>query len=571
MRLLSGLALGILGCSWLMTDHYLPWTAFQNEAVAAVGMALMAASLMARAPRWQWPLLSSVALALSGVIAVQAMSGLILFAGDAWVAGLYMLGFGLAVAAGATAPTLGSKDSPWEALWWTFAAASALSVGAELVQWLTVPGFGRWVTQLPSHGRPGGNLAQPNQLATLLCLGFVATLALHQGGRLSGRGAWALSIWLLIGLVLTRSRTPWVVAAMLAAWYICLRQRAGLQRRPVQLLVLLVLYVGMQLVVDSVSDALYLSRGRSLAEQQQSGTRPTHWLTMLDAISREPLTGYGWNQVSVAQSLVATDHPSTWEQLEHSHNLLLDLLIWNGIPLGLLIIGILIWWFGSRLRRLRDPQSAYLMAAVGAVFIHAQLEFPLDYAYFLLPVGFMMGGIEGATRGAKAWHVPRWAIGLAWAAGCGVAFLIGRDYVEAEQNLQTFRLEAARIGTGRVVSLAPDLFILTQQQAYLSFARAEARPGMSPVELDGMRSIARRYGYPPVLFRYALASALNGRPAEARHALELLCVTQMPALCDEGRIAWNETQMQRFPQLAAVPYPRTPLLGALLSPTPASP
>lgn len=62
------------------------------------------------------------------------------------------------------------------------------------------------------------------------------------------------------------------------------------------------------------------------------------WHQMLLAIKEQPLLGYGWNQVGVAQLSVYLDYPTT-EWTEHSHNILLDLLIWNGIPLGILIIG----------------------------------------------------------------------------------------------------------------------------------------------------------------------------------------------------------------------------------------
>ncbi|SHM81155.1 PglL family O-oligosaccharyltransferase [Rhizobacter sp. OV335] len=566
MHLLSWLALVFLGCAWLIPDHYLPWAAFQADAVAAVAMALLVAPVLVRAKRWCWPFLASVALACVGVIAVQAFTGLILFAGDAWMAGLYMAGFGLSLAAGATFESMGPRASPWEALWLTFVFAGVLSVGAELVQWLTVPDLGRWVTAMPPHGRPSGNLAQPNQLATLLSLGFVGTLALHQTGRLGGRCAWVVALWLVLGAVLTRSRTPWVAALMLTVWFVSFRARAEVRARPAPLLVLLMLGVAMHFAVNPVSDALHLSDGRPLAEQAQGGTRPTHWAGMLDAASRKPWVGYGWNQVAVAQSRVATDHASTWEQLEHSHNLLLDLLIWNGIPIGLGIFGSLAWWFASRWRRIRDPQSAYLIAAVGMVFLHSLLEFPLDYAYFLLPVGFMMGGLDERLRTtARGTTVPRWvAVGL-WAGCCCLGVMIGRDYLEAEQNLRTFRLEAARIGTGYVTSTAPDLLLLTQQSAFLSFARHEAGPGMSAAELDDMHSIAQRFGYPPVLFRYAMASALNGRPEDARHSLELLCVTQTQQQCDEGRSAWIDTRDRRYPQLAAVSYPSTPALGARLT------
>ena len=75
---------------------------------------------------------------------------------------------------------------------------------------------------------------------------------------------------------------------------------------------------------------------------------------MLDAISRAPWLGYGWNEMSVAQSLVAPDHPAVREMVDHSHNMLLDLMVWNGVPLGLLMFGVFVWWFWRHLRACSD-------------------------------------------------------------------------------------------------------------------------------------------------------------------------------------------------------------------------
>ena len=42
------------------------------------------------------------------------------------------------------------------------------------------------------------------------------------------------------------------------------------------------------------------------------------------------------------------------EYIEHSHNLVLDLLVWNGIPIGGLIILALAWWFIAHIRACRN-------------------------------------------------------------------------------------------------------------------------------------------------------------------------------------------------------------------------
>ena len=55
----------------------------------------------------------------------------------------------------------------------------------------------------------------------------------------------------------------------------------------------------------AASDALMLSAGRSMEDQMRAGVRLPYWWAMLDAIGREPLWGYGWQQVGAAQQRVA--------------------------------------------------------------------------------------------------------------------------------------------------------------------------------------------------------------------------------------------------------------------------
>jgi hypothetical protein len=63
------------------------------------------------------------------------------------------------------------------------------------------------------------------------------------------------------------------------------------------------------------------------------------------------------------------------------HNILLDIIVWNGLPLGLLIIGYMTCWI-LWLNHKAKVWSQSLLLMVGAILIHALLEFPLRYAYF---------------------------------------------------------------------------------------------------------------------------------------------------------------------------------------------
>ena len=66
-------------------------------------------------------------------------------------------------------------------------------------------------------------------------------------------------------------------------------------------------------------------------------------------------------------------------------------MLWNGVPLGLSLVGGLGLWFWHQLRGISTPTHLLLLLGVGVFLLHAMLELPHAYAFFLLPVALMIG------------------------------------------------------------------------------------------------------------------------------------------------------------------------------------
>lgn len=546
----------ILGlASWLAPNHYPPWVAFHAELLmmSAFALALGSELWLRRAGRWELRPLTLVTLALALVPLAQFMGGLIYFAGDAWLAFAYLLAFALSQTLGQRLTARGSAQALFERLATLFVLASMLCVGLQLYQWLGLTGLGIFAADLPPNARPFANVAQPNHLATMLFLGLVGTLFLFELRRVRGWITTANCAFLMFGLAMTGSRTAWLALTVLLAWLWVARPLAGLRIPRAALVAMGAGFVGFVLGWAPLCDVLLLSEGRTFANQAQAGPRPLLWETMLDALSRQPWLGYGWNQGLVAQSRVVDAHPAGGRLIESSHNLLLDLLVWNGIPLGLMLAGFLIWWFWKHIQISRDPARVYLMAAIGGVFVHAMVEYPLSYAYFLLPVGLMMGAVDAGSVTRHALKVPRTVMAALACVSAALLATITAEYVQIEPNNRLLRFELAHIGTVGIDSEAPDLVLLTQWREYLRFVRVEAHPGMSAAELAWMREVAERYPYAPAQFRYALANGLNAHPDLAHDTLIRLCKLQTVQRCRESLQAWRELAQSQYPQLADVP------------------
>jgi hypothetical protein len=228
----------------------------------------------------------------------------------------------------------------------------------------------------------------------------------------------------------------------------------------------------------------------------------------------------------------------------------LDLLLWAGVPVGGLILACIGWALWRQWRALNNPKSTWLMVAVCGVSVHALLEFPHEYAYFLLPLGLALGAAHTLSPAGRVWRAP---VLVTRAFGASLLVLLATvsvEYLQAEHGHRLLRLESARIGVAGLTTPPPELRLLTQLAAFQRFAHTEARPGMTAAELVSMREVSTRFPYPPALFRYALALGLNGQREQALPVLERLCRLHPQARCNEAREGW-QAALARFPELSA--------------------
>jgi len=542
--------------SWLVPNHYPPWGSFHAELAMAASFALALIAALRRSRPITPSSLMLAGLALAPLPLLQWATGLITYAGDAWLGTAYLLGFGLSVWLGQRLAASFGVARVLTAVSGLFIAAALASMGLALYQWLRLRGLGIAAIDLPPGGRPFANLGQPNHLASLLFLGLCGVFVLYDDRRIGRVGTALTAVFFTFGLAMTTSRTAWLAMTLLVAGLLLARRRTGLRVGPVGILGLGAVFVGWLLAWPALNDVLLLSGGRALANQVDAGPRTILWSTALEAISRRPWFGYGWDQALAAQSDVILDQPSYGRLMGSAHNLLLDLLLWVGIPLGTAVFGGLLLWGWRHVRQVQDATSVGVLTMLVGVFVHALVELPLSYTYFLLPAGLLAGLLE-------AQHPTGWrrTIPAAWmlapsAAALVLLGLITADYLRVEENVRTLRLEVARIGTGRIVSEAPQLLLLTQWADYLHFARTEPRAGLGEAELAHMAAVTRRFPYQRAQFDQAVAQALNNRPAEAALTLRRLCNLQWPLECRRKLAEWRELTQEHYPELGAVTLPQ---------------
>jgi O-antigen ligase len=559
MPLTMTFGLALLGVGFLMPGHYVPWVSFEQQAAPALGALLIGATALREGHRLALPAIALAALLLAAVPLLQFAVGQVDYRSDAFVSSAYLAALAACIVTGRSlALTADDRSRLVTGLAWALLAAALASAVIALVQWQQL----RWsifIVDLQPGGRPFGNLAQPNHLATLLALGFVAGLCLYESRRIGSVTLAVAAVLLGWGLVMTQSRTGWLFAALLLLWWAWQRRAVALRLPGTALAAALALYIAGIAAWSPINDALLLSAPADLESRLQGGTRWIHWPTLWDAAWRQPWFGYGWGQVVHAQQAAVLDHPPVGEWLLQSHNLLLDLMIYNGVPLGLAVFGLLVWWFVRHIRACRSVEQWALIAAVGTVFTHALLEYPLDYAYFLLPTGLMMGALEALhPQPAARWALPRGAFACLLAGLAAMLVWISIEYVKVESATRQLRFVMLGIGVDKVPDApVPDVWLLDQPREFHRYWMTPATTGMSTEQLDWMRRVSMREPRPPAQLRYALAAGLNGRLDEAAVTLARLCQLHPALRCDEGRESWLAAQ-QQHPVLRSIPYPPTP-------------
>ena len=555
------LALGFVGlaCSWLFPGHFLPWPGFRGEVWAAGAFVLLAVAALSESSPIIWPRIAMFAFAAACIPLVQLAVGQIDFRSVGLVSAAYVAAFATSILVGASLAAGRLRQQLFDGLAACLIFAGIVSSGMALCQWL---GPSVWVGLLDPHGgpRPWANIGQPNHLSTQLLLGVAGVLYWYENRRINAWCASFVIAWLGWGVVLTESRTGWLCVAVLALWWWLERDRSSLRLRAQPVAIGIALFAlavsclnDLHLFVGAVDPAAADVFGIRL----KAGTRPMHWAMLWDAVTRSPWIGYGWSQVANAQFAVSANHPATGEWLTQSHNLVLDLLVYNGLPIGLLLSAVLALWVARHAWACNDPSSWCLMLALFMLLTHALLENPLHYAYFLLPAGLLIGILGNQIRKEKQWSTGRWSLALPTAMLLVPLIVVVTEYLQAEEALRD--LELAIRGVGRPTAELPqyDWYVLDGWAAYHRTSTMVVSADIQPSQFDELRKVASRYPYPNVLMQYARASVFASKPEEARRTFVHGCKIFGPPTCEAMRKAWSSFQASE-PAFRAVGFPPWP-------------
>ncbi len=414
-----------LAMPMLLAFNLPPSSTFLNQAAALIGwggwLTLLAASL--RRSR-EWPGGSGLA-ALQGVFGVLLLSALAapLWTRQPWSLALSGAGMIAAAALAAqVAATLQRADlghAAFRAFCIGMVVAALLSSLIGILQ-VFAPAWadGDWIAVTSRPGRAVGNMRQPNHLSTLLLWGVIAVVWLGEA-RVLRRGVdTALAVVFIFVVVLSSSRTGAAGMLMLAVWggldrRVSKRSRALLMLAPV-------IYAAVWFGASAWADQTHQVFGgetRFSTKGDISSSRYGIWSNTISLIRMHPWFGVGFGEFNFAWALTPfPGRPVAF--FDHTHNLPLQFAVELGLPLAAVAVAGLCWallralLLALQARESTDPGQAPMRRAafmmIFMVCVHSLLEYPLWYAYFLLPAAFALGLCLGRPAAAlKApFHAP---------------------------------------------------------------------------------------------------------------------------------------------------------------------
>ena len=540
---------------FLNFHHSLPLPTFYTEWTAfAFGTAALLALAFARGTGL--PLLSLGLFGLMLVLLVQVALGTVAYAERSLLGALYLLWAALLVWLGAHLREhcgpgrVGLVLQVFVAFGGFLVAITGFLVHYQ-IDWLGV----RLVSGEGSDGM-FGSLAQRNHFANYLGCALASVVFLFARRWLSLPLATLLAAPLVLGLVLSISRSAWIYVLLVfisACWTFWLGDRERLKPLVVFSLGVLILFAGLNVVVVQFP---WLA-----AAGAQTPTLGGRWMqtvasgeTQLGAQVRIYLLKEAWAMFAGHPFLGIGFGEFAWNLLEHgagfdgsssamtshAHNALLDLLAETGLLGALCVIVPLALWTRTFPWSKPDLDTGWMVALIAIQAVHSMVEYPLWHANFLGLAAVLLGAAPQPLVGLRFSRFRQGALGLVLAAGIAALVMVFSDY----RNFERWYRQADGSQRKNEPLSEAQLKVFADQRATSLFVGyydllASEMLVLNREDLDAkleLNTYALRFApIPDAVFRQAVLLSLKGEHEKARSELSRLATMYPDTLHDRLR------------------------------------
>jgi hypothetical protein len=520
--------------AYVLPYQMYPFFNFYHDWLAFFGLTLAIAFLATdNKMSIQIPWMVILPLGLIFMIGLHLHIGRLTYAWDAVLPVSYLLGVTLALTLGAT---LSARPDGTKMLGSTIAYVHLIAgLISGVIATLQMTGMESLILpfampmQHEGAIRPYANLGQPNQLALLFCLAISSVWILYQNGKLRAAAAVTSVLILLWGLALTQSRIGWVIMPLFVLWTGWWRTSAML--KPIPILLPYTLSAGYISLIIGLPEIDFgvVSEGRASAPEERVGSISERWILIQQAwkISLDyPWLGAGWFEFGPQQIRNSADFPPV-PYSQHAHNLVMNFAAELGWPATIAIFAALAYWFykscwRSIKRQIITPETGFTTLFLGAVLVHSLVEYPLWYAYILIPTALLIGMTHHSELGSHVLLLSRNTLLVVFVVLGASQLTVATDYRRLVTGFRALGWEKLGLKADEGTTARPEWTLFPQYYDYFEFSKAKARENMSENEIAFMERSAIRFGFTPTMLRMSFIYALNRNKSEAVRTLQTL-------------------------------------------------
>lgn len=342
----------------------------------------------------------------------------------------------------------------------SFFIGSILQVGTGLAQWLglfdaiTVDNW--WGAQGKGGQRVSGNLLQANNYATYILVGFLSFFYITNQQENVGKLKFSMFSQILIpsffsvGLVIAQSRTS-ILSILIASVLIYLCRRKFSQ----QLLKIWLIFASATLLlwylIPALAGIVFVESADAVARAFVSADlRFKAWPIFIQSAFESFQTiffGRGWGSIAsvhVNYAATALQNNIGFGIFAHTHNIFIDIFVAFGVIGLALFIYLLVALYPSVRHALSNTESLTLLLILLVFFIHANLELPHWYGYFLWPAAFITGLIYNSSTqltNIRSTYLMGFIISI-----CVLGIHVFDKYLTFEKALSSYALQVYQRG-----------------------------------------------------------------------------------------------------------------------------
>src|SRR5712691_11491586 len=541
ITLVSRISLVLLGLMvslpFLNFHHSLPLPTFYTEWMAfALGTAALLPLALARGKPTGLPLLSLGLIGLMVILLIQVAVGMVAYAERSLLGALYVLWAALLVWLGVHLREHCGLERVGVVLqiFVAFGGFLVAITGFILYYQIDLAGF-RLISGAGMDGMYG-TIAQRNNFANYLGCALASVVFLFGRGRSSLPLATLLAVPLVLGLVLSISRSAWIYVVIVfaaACWIYRLGDRGRLKPLVVFSSFVLVLFVGLNFVVAYSS--WFPGTGAQMptlgerwmqtvsSDQAELGVQIRVYLLKeaWTMFATHPVLGVGFGEF--ASNLLergASFDGHNPAMAINAHNVLLGLLAETGL-LGTLCVTVpLVLWLRAVPWSKPDLDIGWIFTLVAIEAAHSMVEFPLWHANFLGLAAVLLGAAAQPAVELRFSRFRQTALTAVLAAGIATLGGVLSDY----RNFERWYRHADASQRKGVPLSAAQLRDLADQRATSLFAGyydllASELLLLNREDLDAkleLNTHALRFiPIPTTVFRQAILMSLEGDHEEA--------------------------------------------------------